>query len=145
MFFLLEKKNVCFRNSLYKEQMFCYSTNKNKCSCLENGERIRIMNTHIKRRYRIVSRKRFSAFLLSLVILCTAVLGLVSATQTARGMSETVYTEVLVQTGDTLWELAKEYGPKEQDVRQTVYTICRINEMEAEDLQAGQKILIPNT
>ena len=52
------------------------------------------------------------------------------------------YITVVVQSGDTLWTLAREYGPKDQDVRQTIYEICRLNDIQASDLKAGDQITI---
>ncbi len=99
----------------------------------------------MKKSYRIKSKKRFSAFLFLLALLIATGTGIVSGTETAQGMSEAAYTEVLVEAGDTIWDLAQEYGPNDQDTRKVVYTICELNSIDAEDLQAGQTILIPNS
>ena len=48
-----------------------------------------------------------------------------------------------VQSGDTLWALAQEYGPADMDVRTVVYQICQLNGISAKDLQPGQYITIP--
>lgn len=60
-------------------------------------------------------------------------------------MDEKIYTNVKVQAGDTLWDLAKKYGPQDADLRQVIYYICKLNDVTPETLWAGQEILIPET
>jgi LysM repeat protein len=55
----------------------------------------------------------------------------------------TQYQCVEIESGDTLWSIAKEYKPDNKDVRQVVYDICEANDMSADDLTVGQKIIIP--
>jgi hypothetical protein len=43
-----------------------------------------------------------------------------------------------------LWDLAKEYGPSDEDVRKVVKRICKINGIVPEGLMPGQKIKIPS-
>ena len=62
---------------------------------------------------------------------------------TASGASTQQYVQIKVQSGDTLWTLAQEYGPSDMDVRNVIYEICRLNGITAADLQAGQYITIP--
>ncbi len=53
---------------------------------------------------------------------------------------------VVVQPGDTVWSLAKAYGPKGWDVRKTVDVIQTLNGLSTEDLgrlQPGQKLQVP--
>ena len=61
----------------------------------------------------------------------------------AQSFKEQEYTEVTVCAGDTLWDLALEYGSGDVDVRELIYNICQINNIKAADLRAGQIILIP--
>ena len=80
----------------------------------------------MKKIYRIKSRKRFSAFIIMLVLLITAATGLVAGSEPADAMSDNAYAKVLVQNGDTLWGLAQSYGPSGEDTREVVHTICEI-------------------
>ena len=119
---------------LYKEQMFWYTLIEQLFK--------EVIDMLIKK-YRIVNRIRFITFLVAciLVISCTvtAALNLIIA----RAEVKPEYAEIKVVYGDTLWELAKTYGDQSKDVRQVVYEICNINNIKAEDLRAGQTILIP--
>lgn len=97
----------------------------------------------MKKRYRIKSQLRFTIFLsMVLLIAVTSVLTIMGQNQ-AEAMTKPVYTEVLVQNGDTLWQLAKTYGPTDEDLRKVIYEICEINGITADHLQSGQSILIP--
>ena len=97
----------------------------------------------MKRRIRIVSPIRFTAFTVITILL------VLTATITVLGLepldkaAEPPYTEVRVQSGDTVWDLALEFGPQDEDVRRVVKRICRINGIEPEELQPEQILQIP--
>ena len=97
------------------------------------------MNKH----YHITSPARFAAFLLIAMILIVSATATVTGSDKGFGPADSTYTEVRIQSGDTLWDLAKVYGPQDEDVRRVVKRICRINEIAPEDLMPGQIIKIP--
>ena len=95
------------------------------------------------KRYKIKNRFRFITFVtVMILILSFAVSGMFNNIK-AQSTKEQECIEVLVESGDTLWEIAKTYGSYDMDIRETVYNICQINHIKAEDLRAGQTILIP--
>ena len=52
--------------------------------------------------------------------------------------------KVIVSSGDTLWELAKEYRPDyEGDIRALIHEIKEINNYETAGIMAGEIIYIP--
>ena len=51
--------------------------------------------------------------------------------------------KVIVQNGDTLWNLAKRYYGENTDLREVIYEIRKINNMNNSDIRPGQKIKIP--
>ena len=53
------------------------------------------------------------------------------------------YREVQVSQNDTLWSIASEYCDDSKDVRTTVKEICEINDIQPEDIQAGDTIFVP--
>jgi LysM repeat protein len=53
-----------------------------------------------------------------------------------------VYTEVVVQPGDTLWSIATEHYPRD-DVRNRVDDIERINGLQSPLIEAGQTLRLP--
>lgn len=95
------------------------------------------------KKYRISNKVRFTAFvaitLVALVFIVSGVFGF----NMAAGASTQQYIQVEVQSGDTLWALAQEYGPTDMDVRNVIYEICRLNGITAAELQAGQYLTIP--
>ena len=52
------------------------------------------------------------------------------------------YIAHIVEPNDTLWELAEQYGA-DGDIRETIYHIKRLNQLEGSDLIVGTRILIP--
>jgi cell division protein YceG involved in septum cleavage len=101
---------------------------------LRNGDR--------KKTYRICSRFRFTAFLL--IVAASAFLaGFAFAEKSVSAGEPPVYAEVEIHAGDTLWKIASEYKDEKQDIRRLIYEICKINEIKAGNIQAGQIILVP--
>jgi len=101
------------------------------------------MKTKTKKSYKIKNKFRFITFL-TVVMLITAfsanaLLGLGDA----AGSDKVEYVSVKVEEGDTLWELAKEYGPSNVDVRRLVYEVEKLNSIDASSLQSGMVIEIP--
>lgn len=96
----------------------------------------------MKKRYRIKAPVRFTAIVTTLVLICVFAISALTGYSDVSAAQESEYINVRVQSGDTLWDLAKTYGPKDQDIRQTVYDICKLNSIKASDLQPGQYILI---
>ncbi len=76
-----------------------------------------------------------------------AVLGAVAAANLAlalvvHGGTPAVYTEVVVQPGDTLWSIASERYPGD-DVRVRVDDIERLNGLHSPLIEAGQTLRLP--
>lgn len=53
------------------------------------------------------------------------------------------YYQITVQSGDTLWEIAKKYVSPEEDVRNLILQIRRINDLKSAEILPGLMILIP--
>ncbi len=93
-------------------------------------------------KYRIVNRRRFIIFCTIVILLYTGVMSVFFSVVSSHDSEELRIMEVEVQPGDTLWELAKVYGPDDKDIRETVYDICSLNGIKASELQSGQIIKI---
>jgi uncharacterized protein (DUF1684 family) len=95
-----------------------------------------------KKTYRIFSKRRFATFLL---ILCASVFlaGFAFAEKPVRAAEAPKYTEVEVHAGDTLWQIASKYKDGDQDIRSFIYDICKLNGVSADNLRAGDMILVP--
>ena len=56
------------------------------------------------------------------------------------------YTSVRIQSGDTLWEIAEETMPDDcVSVQAYVETLKKMNNLDTDDLQAGQYLIIAYT
>lgn len=54
------------------------------------------------------------------------------------------YVEVTVSSGDTLWSLARRYGPEKRDIRETIDRIRAINGLDDRaGLRPGERLTIP--
>ncbi len=97
----------------------------------------------MKKRHRIKSKFRFCLTVTILLVILISAAGNLMGPNQALSLTKPVYTEIMIVNGDTLWELAKVYGPDDQDIRKVVHAICKINGISADSIQSGQKILIP--
>jgi len=95
------------------------------------------------KRMRITSKIRFTIFMVIMILCLFTAIGQITGFNIASSTSMSQYNCVEVKSGDTLWNLASEYKPDNKDVREVVYDICNVNDMQADDLTTGQKILIP--
>ena len=95
------------------------------------------------RKYRVKSKLRFTFFLTILIVFSIFTIGSFFGFFDASSLDEQSYIVVKVQHGDTLWDLAKQYGPQNEDCRQVIYEICKLNDLTPETLWVGQEILIP--
>ena len=60
----------------------------------------------------------------------------------ARGSTETAYTTLVVQPGDTLWSIAAEHYPAD-DVRVRVNDIEQANDLRGPRIEVGQSLRLP--
>lgn len=95
---------------------------------------------------KIVNKKKFiRSIILILGILILALLGL----NNSYSKTEITYKEDYIISGDTLWSIAEdqvnhnEYY-RNKDVREVMYEIKQLNNIGNENLEVGQKIVIPN-
>ncbi|WP_429309781.1 LysM peptidoglycan-binding domain-containing protein [Paenibacillus mucilaginosus] len=82
-----------------------------------------------------------------IVVLLLALLGGLSASVSgqdvhAAGTALEEHEFVYVHQGDTLWEIASEYAPDE-DIRDYIDEIKKLNGLKSSALQTGQKLLLP--
>lgn len=100
-------------------------------------------NMPIKKKYRVKSKLRFTIFSVVVMLFMACIIGNYLGLDEASSMTPANCMTVEIHAGDTLWDLARTYGPDDTDVRQIVKVICSYNETSPEELQPGQTILIP--
>lgn len=95
------------------------------------------------KRYRVTSKFRFTIFMAVLILCIITVFGSLLGFNTVSSSSRNLYHQVQIESGDTLWDIAAEYGPEDSDVRKVINEICELNDITADELNAGSRIIIP--
>ncbi|NLX77785.1 MAG: LysM peptidoglycan-binding domain-containing protein [Clostridiaceae bacterium] len=89
--------------------------------------------------YRLKNKKRFFTFLL---LLFSVIVLFVGSVVSAGENLKKEYKTVTVRQGDTLWGIASEHRGN-MDIRQYIYQIKKINNLEDAIIYAGQKLNLP--
>lgn len=94
--------------------------------------------------YRITDPVRFFLFvLISIMIIVFAGYSIIGASSAEASAIHT-YTQVTVQDGDTLWGLIETYNPDARiDIRDAIYDVYEINDIDESDIRPGETIFIP--
>jgi nucleoid-associated protein YgaU len=95
-------------------------------------------------KYRIVDKIRFSLSILMISIMMVIVFSAFSHSFTASAINKTEYIDVTVKPGDTIWKIAKEHTDEHKDIREVIYVISKINEIDNSMIYSGQVLKIPN-
>lgn len=92
----------------------------------------------IGKKYVLKNKKRFfSVIIIILIVMFTAIFSDIS-----YGFNEPAYEFYIVKSGDTLWDIAKQYNG-DGDIRKLVYEIKSINKFKSSVLIEGQQIRLP--
>ena len=89
----------------------------------------------------LIASARFRALSIISITVMVVLLFLSSAVQATGQITDT--TDYRVKPGDTLWQIARTYGPDNADTRRVVAAIEKLNQIDGGSLQAGQLIEIP--
>ncbi len=85
---------------------------------------------------------RYRCSLLLLVLL--SIMAVVLLTSFVKnGQAEVAYTEYVVQTGDTLWDIATNCSDGHHDIRKIVYAMREKNNLAEATIHSGDVILVP--
>lgn len=88
-----------------------------------------------------MNKTRFSLFLISMFVIM--VVGVLSIDKVYGSIYEYNYDEVIIVEGDTLWDIALNYMPKNYDVREMIFIIREFNKMETSQIYAGDLLKVP--
>jgi LysM repeat protein len=95
----------------------------------------------MKKKYVLKNKRRFIILIAILVsIVCST---LIIATTTTKGYSEPLYLKVVIEPGDTLWDIVCDYYGNNVDIRKTIADIRKQNDLPTSELYVGQVIQIP--
>lgn len=78
-----------------------------------------------------------------MIILITTVINFALGLNTAESLTYVEYMDLEIMSGDTLWSIAETYMTDTSDIRMAVYELCQINDISADQLQAGMTIQVP--
>ena len=95
---------------------------------------------------KIVNKKKF---IRSLLILVGLILLMILGMNRTYSKTEIAYREDYIIKGDTLWSIAEKEAMtneyyKNRDIREVMYEIRQLNHITNDNLEIGQKIIIPN-
>lgn len=93
----------------------------------------------MKRRYVLKNKGRFYIFVIMVTILLSSISLLNFAQSADTGMA---YTTVVVEPGDTLWDLAKEYSSS-KDLRRYIKKIEEVNNLKDSTIYEGDILKMP--
>ena len=101
----------------------------------------------IKRR-KIKNKTNFKIRNMLLLLLAIMAVNAIFFNNNSYSKVEVSYKTELISSGDTLWSIAKRERKnnkyyQDKDVREIVYDLKQVNNLQASDLSIGQKIKIP--
>ena len=108
------------------------------------GKKRKVTKGAIRRRKMLI--RQYTLLLVVLVTLLMMIPTFMAVNASSKEPEVTSYSVYTVQKNDTLWNIAKDITDKDTDVRQIVYEIRKLNNIDsAEELMPGQQIVLPYT
>ena len=80
--------------------------------------------------------------LTALIIASYSILSWATDSGSHPSHEEEIY--VVVEKGDTLWDIAKKHKKDKEDIREVIYNISKYNNMESLNIVPGQIVYIPS-
>ena len=103
----------------------------------------KIVYIHRKRHTSVKKLVLLAAVLLAFICLMTAVIGQRTVNATAPDAYK-YYTHLVVEEGDSLWDIAGRYMGHEYSDRETyIKEICKINHLKTTRIYAGTTLVVP--
>lgn len=87
---------------------------------------------------RIAQKRRFFGFVSAVVL----VVGFACGCATAKSTGEKTTTIHVVQSGETVWDIAKQYCPDGTNVRRFMYKIAEDNGLKNYIIHTGERLVI---
>lgn len=116
-----------------------------KNSNYEENTSMRILNRKIKRAKKRANMKRTMSIVLTLII-AFMIFSVINAfgDEKPNAVHQKPYEEINIQVlaGDTLWNIAEDFAPENQDIRDYVQMLIKINNLEGSVLKPGQIITV---
>lgn len=94
----------------------------------------------MRKHYVLKNKQRFFSFLILMSILLSSVF----FASSVYGNEIRQYDTIVVDSGDTLWDIAREYNNSSGDIRKLIAEIKKINNLQSSVIFAGDELLIPH-
>lgn len=91
----------------------------------------------MNKRYVLKNRARFYIFIVSLFFMIFTVFSITKA----YGYKEPQFEVITIRSGDTLWSIAERYN-KKGDIREYIYKLKEINQLENSNIIAGSTLKV---
>ena len=117
-----------------------------------------IVMTIFGKRYRIKAKGNFALLVVLIIVFIMMISNALSGANAfdnmirwehkeimayQNGSLQWEYVKIIVEHGDTLWNIASKYMTNNIDIRRAVHILCRFNGIYAHELKAGQTLRIP--
>ena len=90
---------------------------------------------------KIVNKRKFIKSTLTLIIILVSIIILVNTIINKTEYAEK-YKTIYISEDETLWSIAEEYKKTNQDIREYIYEIKKLNNMESATIYEGQELTI---
>ena len=90
---------------------------------------------------KIVNKKRFTTTITTLAMIIFLIIILINTVTNKTKYAET-YKTIYISEHETLWSIAEEYKKPNQDIRDYIYEIRKLNNMESAAIYEGQELTI---
>lgn len=98
----------------------------------------------MKRKLRIANGRRFITVISALIFILGVLLSSATLMMVASAEAPVLWTEVVVEEGDTLWAIAKAISDESEDIRLKVHTIIDENKLTSATIHAGDTLRVPS-
>ncbi len=99
----------------------------------------------MKRRLRIANKRRFVTVVSALVFIAGMLVSSILMLSVSSAEEPALCREVIVQEGDTLWGIARQYSSATEDLRIKVHAIIDINGLDNARIHPGDRLQVPVT
>lgn len=90
---------------------------------------------------KIVNKKKFIKSISTLAMIIFLIIILINTITNKPKYTET-YKTIYISEHETLWSIAEEYKKPNQDIRDYIYEIRKLNNMESAAIYEGQELTI---
>lgn len=97
-----------------------------------------------KRRKEFVKHLLQFGLIVVLFVLISATVGFMQSDLAISDNTDLQLSKVTVGSGDTLWSIAKTFHDSKHDIREFIYYIKKLNQLDTAQIHPGQELYIPS-